>query len=80
MTKEEILSRIQEMIAETLEIDGSTVTEATSIVDDLGADSISIMEFTLALEDEFNLEISDEDAENIRTIGDVVNYVESHQG
>jgi acyl carrier protein len=72
MTKEEILARIQEMIAETLEIDGSTVTENTSIIDDLGADSISIMEFTLALEDEFNIEISDEDAENIRTIGDVV--------
>jgi acyl carrier protein len=79
MTKEEILARIQEMIAETLEIDGSTVTENTSIIDDLGADSISIMEFTLALEDEFNIEISDEDAENIRTIGDVVEYVASHQ-
>lgn len=60
---------------ETLELDADHVTLETNIVEDLGADSISLMEFTLALEDEFGIEISDEDAEHILTLGQVVDYV-----
>ena len=60
---------------DTLELDADHVTLETNIVEDLGADSISLMEFTLALEDEFGIEISDEDAEHILTLGQVVDYV-----
>lgn len=75
MTKEEIFKKIQTTLAESLEIDIDQINLDTNISDDLGADSISIMEFTLSLEDEFDIEVSDEDAEKITTIGNVVDYV-----
>lgn len=75
MTKEEIFNQIKNTLAESLEIEPDQITLETDIVDDLHADSISIMEFTLALEDEFDIEISDEDADRIITIGNVVDYI-----
>ncbi|MFR4176711.1 MAG: acyl carrier protein [Lactococcus raffinolactis] len=75
MSKEDLFSKIKENLVETLELDADNVTLETNIVEDLGADSISLMEFTLALEDEFGIEISDEDAEHILTLGQVVDYV-----
>ncbi|OFI47995.1 acyl carrier protein [Floricoccus penangensis] len=75
MTKEEIFNQIKDTLAESLEIEPDQITLETDIVDDLHADSISIMEFTLALEDEFDIEISDEDADRIITIGNVVDYI-----
>ncbi|WEV60702.1 acyl carrier protein [Streptococcaceae bacterium ESL0729] len=75
MTKEEIFNQIKTTLVENLEVDPESITVDTDIVDDLHADSISIMEFTLALEDEFNIEISDEDAEKIITIGNVIDYI-----
>lgn len=75
MTKEEIFNQIKDTLAESLEIEPDQITLETDIVDDLHADSISIMEFTLALEDEFDIEISDDDADRIITIGNVVDYI-----
>ncbi len=75
ISKEDLFSKIKENLVETLELDADNVTLETNIVEDLGADSISLMEFTLALEDEFGIEISDEDAEHILTLGQVVDYV-----
>ena len=75
MSKEDLFAKIKENLVETLELDADHVTLETNIVEDLGADSISLIEFTLALEDEFGIEISDEDAEHILTLGQVVDYV-----
>lgn len=75
ISKENLFAKIKENLVETLELDADNVTLETNIVEDLGADSISLMEFTLALEDEFGIEISDEDAEHILTLGQVVDYV-----
>ncbi|MDD3015526.1 MAG: acyl carrier protein [Lactococcus chungangensis] len=75
MSKEDLFAKIKENLVDTLELDADHVTLETNIVEDLGADSISLMEFTLALEDEFGIEISDEDAEHILTLGQVVDYV-----
>ena len=74
MSKEDLFAKIKENLVDTLELDADHVTLETNIVEDLGADSISLMEFTLALEDEFGIEISDEDAEHILTLGQVVDY------
>lgn len=62
-------------LGKTLNLDPELITLDTNIVEDLNTDSISLMEFTLALEDEFGIEISDEDAEHILTLGQVVDYV-----
>jgi acyl carrier protein len=59
-------------------VDPNQVTDATSIKDDLNADSISVMEFVLELEEEFGTEISDEDAEQIQTVGAAVDYIATH--
>ena len=75
ISKEDLFAKIKENLVETLELDADHVTLETNIVEDLGADSIRLMEFTLALEDEFGIEISDEDAEHILTLGQVVDYV-----
>jgi len=66
------------VIANHFEIDAENVTDTMSIKDDLNADSISVMEFVLELEDEFGTEISDEDAEQIETVGGAVDYISSH--
>lgn len=74
-SKAELFAKIKDNLVETLEISADHITLETNIVDDLGADSISLMEFTLALEDEFGIEISDDDAEHILTLAQVVDYV-----
>ncbi|MDT2596163.1 acyl carrier protein [Enterococcus dongliensis] len=75
MTREEVFSQVAEIISNHFEIDKDKVTLELSIKDDLNADSISIMEFVLELEDEFGTEISDEDAEQIETVGAAVDYI-----
>lgn len=78
MTREEAFSKVAAIIANHFEVDVATITEGLSIKDDLNADSISIMEFVLELEDEFGAEISDEDAEKIETVGSAVDYITAH--
>ena len=69
MTREEVFNKVAKIISNHFEIDTDKVTDELNIKDDLKADSISIMEFVLELEDEFGTEISDEDAEQIETVG-----------
>ena len=75
ISKEALFAKIKESIVKTLDLDAETITLESNVVEDLNADSISLMEFTLALEDEFGIEISDEDAEHILTLGQVVDYI-----
>ena len=66
--------RIHEMLSEHLNVEAADLTETTSF-DDLNADSLDVVEMIMALEEEFNIEIPDDDAEKIRTVGDVIDYV-----
>ena len=67
--------RIRVLVAEQLGIDPQEVRPESSILDDLGADSLDVVELVMAIEDEFDIEVPDEAAEGIRTIGDVERYV-----
>ncbi len=79
MSKEEIFTKIRDILADNFEVDKEKITNETNFTSDLDADSIDLVEFILQLEDEFGAEISDEDAEKIKTVGDAVNYVANHQ-
>ena len=79
MSKEEIFNKIRDILADNFEVDKDKITDETNFTSDLDADSIDLVEFILQLEDEFGAEISDEDAEKIKTVGDDVNYVANHQ-
>ncbi|HIY57075.1 MAG TPA: acyl carrier protein [Candidatus Tetragenococcus pullicola] len=78
MSREEVFAKVANVIANHFEINSDQVTDAMSIKDDLNADSISVMEFVLELEEEFGTEISDEDAENLQTVGAAVDYITAH--
>lgn len=75
MTREEVLEKVAKIISNHFDIEPENVTDQLNIKDDLNADSISVMEFVLELEDEFGTEISDEDAEKIETVGAAVDYI-----
>ncbi|MCK9172201.1 MAG: acyl carrier protein [Desulfuromonas sp.] len=70
-----IEERVQKIVAEQLGVEEEQVTLEASFMDDLGADSLDTVELVMALEEEFDIEISDEDAEKIQTVQDAVNYV-----
>ncbi len=70
--------RVKEIIAEQLGVDEAQVTSEASFMDDLGADSLDTVELVMALEEEFDIEISDEDAEKIQTVQDAVDYIVEH--
>ena len=73
-----MFEKIQAIIADKLSIDAESVTMEASFIDDLNADSLDIVELVMALEDELEMEIPDEDDENFKTVGDVVEYVKAH--
>ena len=70
--------RVKNVIVDQLSIDADEVTLEASFVDDLGADSLDVVELIMGLETEFDIEIPDEDAEKISTVGDAVEYIKSH--
>ncbi|MDQ0245649.1 acyl carrier protein [Priestia abyssalis] len=73
----EVLERVTKIIVDRLGVDASEVKLESSFKDDLGADSLDVVELVMELEDEFDMEISDEDAEKIATVGDAVTYIQS---
>ncbi len=70
--------RVKELIVEQLGVEATQVTEKAKFVDDLGADSLDTVELVMALEEEFALEIPDEDAEKIVSVGDAITYINDH--
>lgn len=74
----DVLERVTKIIVDRLGVEESQVTLEATFKEDLGADSLDVVELVMELEDEFGLEISDEDAEKISTVGDAVNYIKSH--
>jgi acyl carrier protein len=73
----DVASRVQKIVVENLSVDAAKVVAAASFVDDLGADSLDIVELVMAFEEEFNIEIPDDAAEKIQTVGDAISYIES---
>ena len=78
MSSEEIFEKIKEIIVEQLGVAETAVTMEASFIDDLGADSLDIVELIMALEEEFDMEIPDEDAEKIVSVSDVVDYIKDN--
>ena len=78
MSSEEVFEKVKETIIEQIGVTDTAVTMEASFIDDLGADSLDIVELIMALEEEFDMEIPDTDAEKIVTVGDVVEYIKEH--
>jgi len=77
---EPVSDRVKKIIVDQLGVEEETVTPEASFVDDLGADSLDTVELVMALEEEFGIEIPDEDAEKISRVKDAVEYIEKHSG
>jgi acyl carrier protein len=78
MSSDEVLEKVKKIIVEQLGVTEASVTLEASFIDDLGADSLDIVELIMALEEEFDTEIPDSDAEKIVTVSDVVDYIKDH--
>ncbi len=70
--------KVKKITAEQLGVDESSITMETSFLDDLGADSLDLVELIMAMEEEFDMEIADGEAENVKTVGDVVEYIKAN--
>lgn len=73
-----VLERVQGIVTERLGVDAAQIVPEAEFIGDLNADSLDLVEVIMAIEQEFDLEIKDEEAENIRTVGDAVKYIEEH--
>lgn len=71
-----VFEKVAAILAEQLDVNADEITLATELVDDLGADSLDLVDLVMTLEDEFDMEISDDDIESVRTVGDIVKYLE----
>ena len=78
MNSDEVFEKVKEIIVNQLGVADTAVTLEASFIDDLGADSLDIVELVMALEEEFDMEIPDEDAEKVVTVGDVVDYIKEN--
>ena len=79
MSEQEVLDKVIQLISERFSVDVLKITKDTTFQEDLGADSLDVVELVMELEDAFGIQISDEDAEQIVTIGDAINYIVSQQ-
>ena len=73
-----VFEKIKEMLAEQLDADAESMTMETDIADDLGADSLDVVELLMAIEDEFEIQIPDDEIENLKTIGALVEYIQNN--
>ena len=78
MNTEEVFEKVKGIIVEQLGVAEASVTMEASFIDDLGADSLDIVELVMALEEEFDIEIPDADAEKVTTVGDIVDYIKEN--
>ena len=76
MAKEEIFDKLKELVVDQLGVEEDEVTMEASMQDDLGADSLDLVDLVMSVEAEFGVKVADEDLENIKTVGDIVNYIE----
>jgi len=74
-----MLEKVKEVVVEQLDCNADEIKEESRFIEDLGADSLDVVELVMALEDEFAIEIPDEDAEKILTVGDAIKYIEDHK-
>jgi len=74
----EVAQKVKDIIVEQLGVNGDEVTEEASFIDDLGADSLDTVELVMALEEAFDIEVPDEDAEKLTTVGVAIKYIEEH--
>ncbi len=76
----DIFEKVKDLIAEQLDVDDKeNISQDSSITDDLGADSLDVVDLVMAIEDEFSVEIPEDQVENIKTVGDIVKYIEDNQ-
>jgi len=78
MVSADLEKQLRKIVGEQLDVEEDQVVLNASFIDDLGADSLGLVELIMALEESFGLEIPDEDAENIRTVGDALAYIQKH--
>lgn len=78
MTTEQIFERVQMILVEQLSVEKENVTMNANFIDDLNADSLDIVELVMAMEQEFDISIPDEEAERIRTVGDAINFIKTN--
>ena len=76
MAKEEIFDKLKELVVDQLGVEEDEVTMEASMQDDLGVDSLDLVDLVMSVEEEFGVKVADEDLENIKTVGDIVNYIE----
>ena len=74
----DVLERVKKIVVDNLDVDGDKVVESASFIDDLGADSLDLVELVMAFEEEINIEIPDDVQESIRTVGDAVTHIKAH--
>ena len=74
-----VFDKVKELISEQLDVKADDITEASNIQDDLGADSLDVVDLVMALEDEFDVEIPEDQVDNIKTVGDIVKFIEDKQ-
>jgi len=73
-----VFEKVREVISNVLGIEPENITMESSFIEDLGADSLDVVELIMDLQDEFDIEIPDEEAEKVQTVGDVVDYIKAH--
>ena len=79
MAKEEIFEKLKELVVDQLGVEEDEVTMEASMQDDLGADSLDLVDLVMSVEEEFGVKVADEDLENIKAVGDIVDYIEENK-
>lgn len=74
----DVFEEVKKILCDQLDLEEEQVTEEAEVIEDLGADSLDIVDLVMTLEEEFDTEIPDEDIENLKTVGDIVKYIEDH--